>query len=206
MLMTGTIRILISEIRCLCARGYTLCLNSNLASRLWVKLPTVKKPLSATTNYSSKAKARMSSSWTSRCRSRTACRRLQPSSTSFSHPQLSRHIDDNCLGMLVFFGHGFALRHKCFDMQANSIFSHCNSLFEGLSLCHATRKSGHCNRIASLVRIRMYDDGILIVAHCFILQIQSSSLRSSLVSLACSRIDSNVLGLSIVLACLGTVT
>jgi len=57
--------------------------------------------------------------------------------------------------MFVFFGYGFALRHKCFDMQANSIFSHCNSLFEGLSLCHATRKSGYCNGIASLVRIRM---------------------------------------------------
>src|SRR5205809_8061913 len=49
-------------------------------------------------------------------------------------------------------------------------------------------------------------DSVLILAHSFILQIQSNSRSSCAVSPACSRIEDSVFGLIITLACLGTVT
>src|SRR6266852_3289078 len=67
----------------------------------------------------------------------------------------SSYIDDNSLWMLTFLRHRFTFSDERLDIETNSIFSHCDSLFDGFSLCYTSRKSSHSNRIASLFRVRM---------------------------------------------------
>src|SRR5947209_6640576 len=60
------------------------------------------------------------------------------------------NIDNDCLGMFVFFRYWFTLINKCLNMEANSIFSYSDSLFQTFALCHTLWQSGYGDCIAAL--------------------------------------------------------
>src|SRR6266568_5833949 len=109
----------------------------------------------------------------------------------------SSHVNNDRLWMLMFLRDWLTISYKSLDMQTDCILSHCNSLFESLSLSDTSRESWYSYSIPSLLCIRVQYDSVLILAHSFILQIQSNSRSSCAVSPACSRIEDSVFGLII---------
>src|SRR5215469_7595867 len=77
-------------------------------------------------------------------------------------------FDDERLWMLAFLRYRLTICNERLNIEANGILRHSNSVLNGLTLRHTSRQGWHSYGVTSLFRIRVQDDCVLILTHCYI--------------------------------------
>src|SRR6266446_2941957 len=76
------------------------------------------------------------------------------------------NLDNDCLWMFVFLRYRLTVGNERLDIETDGILCHSDGLLNCLTLCNTSRESGYSDRVSSLFRIRVEDNGVFVLFHC----------------------------------------